>query len=188
MSMHPPTTPPNTGRAITIGETNRYVRTNSNKEDFQKMTTHLKAKLAERGYKPSMAKANIEESNFSDRTAKLAPRRTNPSKYPLVFVTKYSDRITEIREVLNRNWDNLTKHPSLQQIFRERPQIAYKSNPSLRNKLVQVRLPPIERDTTNTKGDSPATNQSQPATSISMVHQHSPIRTYHSTRVKNHPQ
>ena len=135
--------PPHTGKSITIGETNRYVRTNSDEQNFNQMTKHFRTKLRQRGYKATRSNAYISSVPFSAREQKLKPHRDTTSQpNPIVFVTKYSDSIGDIREVLNNSWKDLHENPTLKRMFPEPPRLAYKSNPSLRNKLVRSKLPP----------------------------------------------
>ena len=137
------------------------------------MTTHLQSKLTARGYKPKKTRAHISTIKFSDRSDILTPKTKDQPNRPLVFATKYCDKITEIKEILNSNWDRIATNPHLKHIFPERPIIAYKSNPSLRNKLVRAKLPPIhtthsneEQTTTEvTNPNLPNTDPTEPETS-----------------------
>ena len=60
-SYHPPTTI----NAISKGETNRYLRTNSNKREFQTMKQKLTNRLLQRGYKHKQILPHINSVKFN---------------------------------------------------------------------------------------------------------------------------
>ena len=62
-SYHPPTTK----RAISKGETKRYLHTNSNEGNFKRMTHKLIYKLKQRGYKQEEILKQIQDIKFTDR-------------------------------------------------------------------------------------------------------------------------
>ena len=105
------------------------------------MTDHLRSKLTERGYKPSITKTNIDRVKFSERAMKLNPNKDESSSHPLVFATKYCNQIGEIRIIINKFWERIQEIPNLKDTFPDKPRIAYKSNQSLRNQLVRAKLP-----------------------------------------------
>ena len=62
-SYHPPTTI----NAISKGETNRYLRTNSNEREFQTMKQKLTNRLLQRGYKHKQILPHINSVKFNQR-------------------------------------------------------------------------------------------------------------------------
>lgn len=103
--------PPSIGKSISIGETNRYIRTNSDEQNFTKMVDHLHTKLQQRGYKYSKIKPYTSSLSFSDRSRILKSNRTSDlGNNPLVFTTAYCDRIDDIKRVLHNSWQELHKY------------------------------------------------------------------------------
>ena len=148
--------PTNTGKSITIGETNRYIRTNSDEQNFTKMVSHLQSKLRQRGYKKSQIKPYTSSLPFSTRKHILKPKTTPDLKpNPIVLATPYCDKINELKAVLRDSWKELHTNERLRNIFPEPPRIAYKKNPSLRNKLVRAKLPPFEGNPSSNPDPSP---------------------------------
>ena len=82
--------PPCTGKSIAIGETNRYIRTNSDEQHFNHMVNQLHTKLLQRGYKSSAVKAHTSSLSFSNRSHTLRTNQTllSPSFLPHHTVTK----------------------------------------------------------------------------------------------------
>ena len=89
--------PKSTKKAIMKGETIRYLRTNSNKSNFDKMKTQLIHKLKQRGYKENLIMKQMEGILHEDRaktlTRKLKPKDTHNQ----ILVTNYSDDIPKTR-------------------------------------------------------------------------------------------
>ena len=132
--------PPKTGKSIMLGEANRYLRTNSNEENFQESIHRLSNKLKQRGYNPSQISKYTSSIKFSDRTDKLRGPPKKTMDRPLVFATTYCDRIPEIRMTLQENWTEMHQTPRLKEIFPKTPMIAFKKNRSLSNTLVRAKL------------------------------------------------
>ena len=77
-------------KAIATGETIRYLRTNSRKDTFNYMTSQLKNKLIERGYKATDIKAQINSIKFEDKHNILSST-THKEKQPLVVPIKFNN-------------------------------------------------------------------------------------------------
>ena len=83
-------------KAIATGETIRYLRTNSRIETFKNMTSQLKNKLIERGYKATEIKNQIRSINFKDKQTILSSTPHKETK-PLVIPIKFNDNNQLIR-------------------------------------------------------------------------------------------
>ena len=94
----------------------------------------------------------IQEIKFNQRTDSLWTKRTHKQSSPkLVFVTDYCDDIPRIRRTFRKHWNLIKQNQTLRQIFPDPPIIAFRRNPSLRNKLVRAKLKPINvEDVDNT--------------------------------------
>ena len=67
--------PPATIAAISKGEAKRYLRTNSNQQNFNKMILKLTHKLKERGYKHNQTAKHINSVNFNQRQEALSRKK-----------------------------------------------------------------------------------------------------------------
>ena len=95
--------PPSTIKAISKGEAQRYLRTNSNENNFNTMTCKLIHKLKQRGYKQNQIAHHIKDIKFSGRNRALTRKQKAQQTDRLVFVTQYTDDIQRIRRILNKH-------------------------------------------------------------------------------------
>ena len=142
--------PPSIIKAISKGETQRYLRTNSNETNFNKMTCKLIHKLKQRGYKQNQIANHIKEIKFSGRKKVLTRKQKPQQTDKLIFVTQYTDNIQRIKRIFNKHWKLIKDNQYLKHIFPSPPMIAYRANPSLRKKLVRAKLKPINTEPTTT--------------------------------------
>ena len=126
-------------KAIATGETIRYLRTNSRIETFKNMTSQLKNKLIERGYKATEIKNQIRSINFKDKQTILSSTPHKETK-PLVIPIKFNDNNQLIRRTILSNWHLITTDATLNLTFDTKPMIACKKNQSLANKLVRAKI------------------------------------------------
>ena len=123
-SYHPPTTI----NAISKGETNQYLRTNSDECGFKNMKRKLTSRLLQGRYKYKQILPHIESVQFNKR--QLFRQMPKANKKKLVFVTQFCDDAKRLKQ---KNIGNLIKNiEMLNSIFPELPVIAYRNNPSLK--------------------------------------------------------
>ena len=79
-SYHPPTTI----NAISKGEANRYLRTNSDDREFQNMKQRLTNRLLQRGYKHKQVLPHINSVKFNQRRQILSRQKLKDNKKKLV--------------------------------------------------------------------------------------------------------
>ena len=128
-------------KAIATGETIRYLRTNSRKPTFTKMTSQLTDKLIQRGYKAKDVKATIKKLPFENKEQILNKQPTNPNQKPIIFPTKLNDCHTDLKHILYNNWEIISKDEELKSMLPDKPIIAYyKKNKSLANFLVRAKI------------------------------------------------
>ena len=99
-SYHPPTTK----RAISKGETKRYLCTNSNEGNFKRMTLKLIHKLKQRGYKQEEILKQIQDIKFTDRQEALKRKTKATGNHRLTFITMFSDDIHRFKTVFKKHW------------------------------------------------------------------------------------
>ena len=134
--------PPSILAAISKGETHRYLRTNSDENNFEKMTLNLVHRLKHRGYRQNQILKHVQEVKFNQRPESLIKRKQKEPK--LVFTTNYCDDIRRIKCALKKHWKLIEQNETLREIFPQPPVIAFKANPSLRHKLVRAKLKPLD--------------------------------------------
>ena len=106
--------PPSILAAISKGETHRYLRTNSDANNFKKMTLNLIHRLKHRQYKQNQILKHGYEIKFNQRPESLTKRKQKEPK--LVFTTNYCDDI--IKCVLKKHWKLIEQNETLREISR----------------------------------------------------------------------
>ena len=139
-----PHTTPTTINAISKGETNRYLRTDSNEREFRNRKQRLTNRLLQRGYKHKQILPHINSVKFNQRQKILFRQKPNESKKKLVFVTQFYDDAQRLKQIIKKRLKN---NEILSRIFPDPPVISYRNNPSLKQKLVRAKLKPIEETT-----------------------------------------
>ena len=142
-SYHPPTTI----NAISKGEANRYLRTNSNEKGFQNMKQRLTNRLLQRGYKHKQVLPHLNAVKFNQRHQILFRNKPKDNKKKLVFVTHFCDDAHRLKQILKKHWKLIKNNKTLNHIFPEPPVIAYRNHPSLKHKLVRAKLKSIDEPT-----------------------------------------
>ena len=126
--------------AITTGETQRYLTTNTQEQTFKEMTHKLTNKLIERGYKAKQIKQSLKKFPFCSRNTILNKEKQKQEQPPTVIPVKYNDSCNEIREIVNKHWDKVQEDTQLKNLFPNKPMLAYKKNQSLANNLVRSKI------------------------------------------------
>ena len=127
------------------GEAKRYLRTNSNKTTFSQMKVQLTHKLKQRGYSRNEIMEQLNKIQFEQRPESLK-RKTKTQSKDIVFSTHYCDKLNWLKRIIYKHWKPVQNHPYLKKILPNKPIIALKSAPSLRNKLVRAKLRPTEKE------------------------------------------
>ena len=104
-----------TKKAIMKGETKRYLRTNSNKHNFNQMKVHLVHKLKHRGYKQKAILNQIKDIKFTEHPQTLQKKKVTTKK--LMFSTQFCDDIHQIKRIINKHWKPVQQNPRLKLIF-----------------------------------------------------------------------
>ena len=141
--------PPGTMKGVALGETIRYLRTNTDKKQFYKMLFLHKKNLLKRGYPRSLINETMRKVKFSMREEKMEPKldkkESETGKEKTLerptFVTRYCSRARRVFRIVQRNWSSLhSDHTEIQKYIKNRPMLAYRANPSLARKLVRAKL------------------------------------------------
>lgn len=135
-SAHPKTT----FKGIIIGESIRYVRTNSSEDTYNTQINLFTSRLRKRGYPSKFIFKCLHQVNFSNR-AKYLQSRTNTTgrtslRRPL-FKTLFPPNYTALQQIIFRNFSEI-KH------LVKPPLFIYRSPPSLRQHLISSKLYPSD--------------------------------------------
>ena len=148
--------PPGTGKGITVGEAIRYLRTNSEAQQYAKMLLQHKRNLIRRGYPNSRTTALLKQIKFTMRATKALKKRNNSKhqnkqveQHKPTFVTKYCPNARKAFKIVCKHWAKIsTEIPLLKRFLNNTPRLAYRANPNLTNKLVRAKLkrPPTNQE------------------------------------------
>ena len=154
--------PPGTGKGIAIGEATRYLRTNSEQGQFQKMMLKHKRNLTKRGYPNSKTTERLKKIKFSSRANRTnkkhtvkqltTDQQTGPQKP--TFVTRYCPNARKAFRIVYKHWTRIdTNIPTLKKFLRVTPRLAYRANANLTRRLVRAKLrrPPTSENPTSTE-------------------------------------
>ena len=117
--------PPAAKKSFVKGEALRLLRIKSSNKTFQNITT-FKKHLMERGYPRNSFNSTISEVKFQKRTKALL-RWNKTVKRILAYVTHwYHPAVSNLKEILPRNWYLIQQQSLLNQIFKQPAMISLK--------------------------------------------------------------
>ena len=162
--------PKGTGKGITVGEAIRYLRTNSDPNNFSSMLMQHKRNLIKRGYSGGEINRHLRNIKFSMRASKALKSKhetddtdtrkknthTTTTKVGRpTFVTRFCPNAFRI---VHKHWSTVdTDIPVLKRFLKTTPRMAYKSNKSLTKRLVRAKLKNTGETST---GDSTSSSSS----------------------------
>ena len=141
------------------------------------MKQRLTNQLLQRGYKYKQILPHIESVQFRKGQQFLFRQTPKVNKQKLVFVTQFCDDANRLKQIIKKHWKLIKNNKTLRSIFPEPPVIAYRNNPSLKQKLVRAKLKPIA-ETTELEDTQPNHNTQTHTT-------HSPDTEYSYTIFKS---
>ena len=169
--------PPGTGKGVMIGEAIRYLRTNSEPEQFHKMLRQHRRNLAKRGYPRSKTTAQLRNIKFNERTSRALKTNSKTSnkhggqpeelKKP-TFVTRYCPNARRAFRIVHKHWSTInTNIPVLRRFIRVAPRLAFRANANLAKRLVRAKLrKPLSSSTTSSEETTTTTT-----TTTTVTHQ-----------------
>ena len=139
--------PKGTGKGIVLGEALRYLRTNSDEENYRRMISKHKSVLRRRGYILMVTNKHLERISFDERQTTLASKgkssKCDGEDPSLTFVTTFNDATPEVRKIIFDLWPKLHDDGVLKNHFPKPPIMALRKNPSIANKIVKSKPNPI---------------------------------------------
>ena len=151
--------PGGTGKGITVGEAIRFLRTNSELNNFSTMMMLHKRNLIKRGYTGSEVNRHLNSIKFHMRTSrglKTKQHKTNHTtntnttdkqnpqtqrvRRP-TFITRYCPNAKKAFRIIRKHWTSInTEIPILKRFLKTTPRMAYKSNANFTKRLVRAKL------------------------------------------------
>ena len=105
-------------------------------ENSAKRREHLKKKFISRGYRETEIQLQIDRAASQDREELLRYKdRTPKAKIPCILT--YNTQLPNIKEAINKHWNILKINPRLENIFNEKPIMAFRRNRNLRDIIGQ---------------------------------------------------
>ena len=126
---------------IPYGQALRLKKICSKKEDYEKSAKKLKERLLQLKYQEEEIDTQFNKANARSRDVLLQSEgKQNLTTNRLPCVTTYNKSSPDIKETINKHWDILKVDPNLEQIFQEKPVMAFKRNKNLKDMIGQKTL------------------------------------------------
>ena len=93
----------------------------------------------ERGYPENLIITTLSEVIFEDRKLALQQKQKE-NKRILPFVTQYQPSVSNLKQILMKNWHLIQQHPFRSEIYKDTPLISYKRGRSFKDILVRAKL------------------------------------------------
>ena len=124
--------PSSTKRSLPYSQALRLKRICTSEEDYYSATESLKEQFKARGYKDTDISDQIKKASLQNRNELLKPQQPRDKKVPLTLVTTYNKALPNLMEIIEKNWHLLQINARITNKFVEKPRIAYRRNPNLR--------------------------------------------------------
>jgi len=135
--------PPGASKSVAIGETKRFLRTNSTIESFLNFKAKHKINLLKRGYSTKFINKHTDNIRFIDRSFELKPKNKSRGFTRLSFITRFTPAAAKAIQIIKQFWPLLEQFKSLK--F-PKPMLVYKSNRNIKSHLVRAKLPSLDPD------------------------------------------
>ena len=133
----------NIHKAIIIGECVRYARSNTSKENYNRMVRLFETRLHARGYPPSFTKKTLALVPYDDRQKFL--QQTKPEKNitrPPLFKCIAPPQFHQLKQIILENYHLVQKYVN-------HPRFIALRNRTLRQELVRAKLNPTDDQITD---------------------------------------
>lgn len=125
------------------GTAQGLLRTNFSKNIFEELIQNIKSRQRERGYPENLVQKILSEMQFKKRKLYLL-QKPQKSKRILPFVTQYHPAVTNLRQIVMKDWHLIERQPLLKRICKHPPVM-------LQKRAVNQRYT-AESEITNLKG------------------------------------
>ena len=142
-------------KSIPYGQALRLKRICSDEKEFIDASKQLTSNLLNRGYEESEIKEQINKANERNRE-ELLQYKPKESLNKIPYVITYNTQLPNLKEAIDKHWNILNINTQMQNIFKDKPIIAFRRNKNLRDILGQKTLRNgkiiRKQDITNKKG------------------------------------
>ena len=126
-------------KSIPYGQALRLKRICSDEKEFIDASKQLTSNLLNRGYEESEIKEQINKANERNREELLQYKpKKSLNKKP--YVITYNTQLPNLKEAIDKHWNTLNINTQMQNIFKDKPIIAFRRNKNLRDILGQKTL------------------------------------------------
>ena len=138
--------PDSVKKGIIIGEVKRLLRTNSNRETFNKSVIKYETQMQTRGYSLNFIKSLTNKIRFEDRDLLLAKQKSNRKTPPrTIFSARYTPTALKANQIIRKYWPKIRQMSSLSNKAKSTPLFVPHTNKNLRNHLVRAKLPHLDK-------------------------------------------
>ncbi len=133
--------PKSTYKGIILGESVRYIRTNTNELNYRLQLSLLKTRLEARGYPTKFIEKYLHRASFQNRTQYLKPKQnaiTNQPPRP-IFKCLTPPRFKQLKHIVLKNYKNIEK-------FFGKPLFITAQHKTLGNTLVRAKYTPTDTE------------------------------------------
>ena len=127
--------PSSTKKALPYSQSLRIKRICSSAEDYQLAITALKEQFKARGYNDTLVNDAVQRATEKDRSELLQPKRKEKKNTPLTLVTTFNKTLPNLKTIIAENWNMLEINANISQKFKNKPLVAYRRNPNLKQIL-----------------------------------------------------
>lgn len=127
-------------QGIFVGQATRLRRICSDDSDYYVQLDKLQSTLASRHHPESSLKQAHVRAIKLERNVVLEKRQKSDSERPLPFVTKYSNALPNINNILRKYYPILSSSDRLKKIFPQAPRVTYRRPPNLKDMLVHAKI------------------------------------------------
>ncbi len=142
-------------KSIPYSQALRLRRICTDVNEFDEASKNLKSRLIQRGYSEEEVTAQINQAKARNREELLQNNPKEPlSRIP--FVLTYSPRLPNAKAAVDKHWNILQINGKMQEIFQEKPMMAYRRNQNLGDILGQKTIrnnKVVRKDTSKQKGN-----------------------------------
>lgn len=126
-------------RSIAYSQALRIKKICSDPTEFEIHAHKLSKKLVERGYTTEVINEEISKARHRSRSELLKPKDAAETGKNILTVT-YNKNLPNFKKAIDDNWKILSINPELAPIFQDKPILAFRRNPNLRNLLCHHKL------------------------------------------------
>ena len=133
-------------KAIPYGQALRIRRICLDEKKFRRRSEELIGWLVDRGYKEDFVRKQVDCACILDRAELLnqESRCSEEKKDHIPLVVTFHPALNELRDIVNRFHAMLDASEEHKRVFKEKPLVAFRRAPNLKDSLVRAKLPKLQ--------------------------------------------